>query len=184
MAVVAFVAAGSFASSMLLLVAYDRTQRSWLGWVESFAFLVLYVSLGVLVVGVHGDLVDGAPILVWISTIVGAAGAVVAVGAETATMFFRVPFTRVAALVTVAFGGILLWMAGLSAAGLIGDTLPPGLGWLGVAMVVTAIVVIGLMSRDLAVLRGERAPGPGELAGGAIPFLAVIVWLAWLGSVI
>lgn len=65
---------------------------------------------------------------------------VVTVGAETAILFFGVPFARMASLVTVAFGGILLWMAGLSVAGLVGGALPAGLGWLGVAMVALAIV--------------------------------------------
>lgn len=184
MAVVVLVAAGSFAGSMLLLVAYERTKRSWLGWAESLAFLVLYVSLGVLVVGLHRDFVDGAPALIWTSTIVGAAGAAVALGAETATLFFGVPFTRVATLVTVAFGAILLWMAGFSVAGLVGETLPTGLGWLGVSMVALAIFLMGLMARDPALLRGERAPAPGELAAGAIPFLAIVAWLVWLGLVL
>ncbi|NIV29471.1 MAG: hypothetical protein GWN58_08160, partial [Anaerolineae bacterium] len=115
------------------------------------------------------------------STIVGAAAAAVAVGAEATVLFLGVPFGRVAILVTVAFGGILLWMAGFSVAGLIGGILPAGLGWLGVATVAVAIVLMGSMARDPAVMRGDRIPNRGEMTVGAIPFLAIFAWLVWLG---
>lgn len=184
MAVVAWIAAGSFAGSMLLLVAYERTKRSWLGWAESLAFLLLYISLGVLIVGVHDDFVEAAPAVVWAATIVGVVGAAVALSAETATLFLDVPFRRVAIPVTAAFGGILLWMGGISVAGLIGETLPTGLGWLGVGMVALTVVLMGVMSRDPALLRSERVPTPGELAVAAVPFLAILSWLVWLGAVL
>jgi hypothetical protein len=183
-AVVAWIAAGSFVGSMLLLVAYFRTERTWLGWAESLAFLLLYISLGVLIVGVHGEFVESVPAVVWAATIVGVVGAAVALSAETATLFLDVPFGRVAIPVTAAFGGILLWMGGISVAGLIGETLPTGLGWLGVGMVALTVVLIGVMSRDPALLRSERVPTPGELAMAAVPFLAIACWLVWFGAVL
>ncbi|MFO7548709.1 MAG: hypothetical protein R6X29_07580 [Acidimicrobiia bacterium] len=181
MEIVAFVAAGSFVSSMVLLGAYQRSQRTWLGRAESYAFLVLYVSLAVLVVGLHGDFVAAAPLLVWTSTVIGAVGAVTCIAAESAALFYGVPFTRVAMIVTAAFGGVLLWMGGLSVAGLVSGALPSGLGWLGVGMVVVSALVIGVMARDRSLIRAERAPTPPEMAVGVVPFLGVAVWLVWLG---
>jgi hypothetical protein len=166
---------------MVLLGAYQRAQRTWLGVAESYAFLVLYVSLAVLVVGLHRHFVDAAPVLVWAASAIGAASAFTCVAASLATLFFGVAFTRVAIVVTVAFAGVLVWMAGLSAASLVTETLPSALGWLGVGSVIVAAIVIGLMTRDPSLLRAERAPTPSEMAVAILPFLGVAAWLVWLG---
>jgi hypothetical protein len=96
-------------------------------------------------------------------------------------LFFGVAFTRVAIVVTVAFAGVLVWMAGLSAASLVTGTLPSALGWLGVGSVIVAAIVLGLMTRDPSLLRAERAPTPSEMAVAILPFLGVAAWLVWLG---
>lgn len=48
---------------------------------------------------------------------------VVTVGVETAILFFGVPCTRLASLVTTAFAEVLLWIAGPSVATLVGGPL-------------------------------------------------------------
>lgn len=180
MAIVAFVAGGSFVSSMVTLGVFERTRKPWLGWAESYSFLLLYVSLGILVLGIHGDVVEAAPALVWVSTVLGLTGALTCVVAQLATLSFGVPFARVAVATTIGFGAILLWLGGVSAAGLIGEVLPVGLGWLGIAVVLAAGAVIGLMSRDRALIRGERAPTTAQMTAWAIPFVGIAIWLGWL----
>lgn len=180
MGVVALVAGGSFVSSMVTLGIFERTKKAWLGWAESYSFLVLYVSLTILVVGVHGDIVDSTPVLVWIATAIGLIGTLTCLSAQTATLFFGVPFTRVAVLTTIGFSGILLWLGGVSAAGVIGGSLPDGLGWLGIGVVLVSGSVIGLMSRDRALIRAERTPTTAEMTAGSVPFVGVVVWLVWL----
>lgn len=158
MAAAAFVAAGAFLASMALLTAYERTKSVWLGWAESYAFLILYLALGALVLGLHGDFVDAAPVLVWASTTVGALGVLGCLAGQTATLFCGVPFPRVAVLITVAFAGILLWMGGISGAVLAEGVLPAGLGWLGVGVVAVAVLIIAVMLRDPALVRGIAFP--------------------------
>ena len=184
MAAAAFIAAGAFIGSMALLGAYERTKREWLGWAESYAFLILYLALGALVLGLHADFADAAPVLVWASTIVGVLGVLGCLAGESATLFCGVPFPRVAVPVTVAFGGILLWMGGISGATLADGVLPAGLGWLGVGVVAVAVLIIAVMLRDPALVRGDRMPTAAEMVVAAVPFVAIAAWLAWLGAVL
>lgn len=184
MAAVAFTAAGAFVASMALLSAYERTKSRWLGWAESLAFLAMYLAFGVLVLGLHGDLVDAAPAVIWTATVIGTAGVATCLAGQLATLVFGVPFQRVAIPVTIGFMGILLWIGGASVAAVVGDPLPSGLGWLGVATIGVSALVIALMLRDPALARSQRMPTNFEMLVAAIPFAALVAWLVGLGVAI
>lgn len=112
----------------------------------------------------------------------GLAGALISLVGQVQVMFGGVPFGRIAMRQTLAFVGVLIWIAGLSWIVISEGGLPPGLGWLGLIAVIVGAAIIGLLTRDPTLMKAERAPKSSELALGVVPFLGIAVWLFWLGS--
>lgn len=177
---VAFVTAVAFIGAMAFLAIFMTTERRVFDALANWCFLVQYAGLGALIVALHRDYVDAAP-LVWVFTLVGMAGVIVSLVGQLSTMFFGVSFERIAVRQTAAFGGVLVWIAGIGVVVLLEGGLPDGLAWTGLGATVVAILLIGLMSRDPALMRGARKPTATEMAFAMLPILAIPVWLIWLG---
>lgn len=178
---VAFVAGVAFLGAMVFLTTYTRTNRNVYDTLENWSFLVLFLALAVLILDLHRRYVDQAPI-VWLFTVAGLAGALISLVGQVQVMFGGVPFGRIAMRQTLAFVGVLIWIAGLSWIVISEGGLPPGLGWLGLIAVIVGAAIIGLLTRDPTLMKAERAPKSSELALGVVPFLGIAVWLFWLGS--
>lgn len=91
-------------------------------------------------------------------------------------------FAKVAVVQTAAFAGVLVWMAAVSFMTIGDDALPVGTGWLGVITVLALVILLGLMSRDQALVKGQRNPTRNELAVAVLPLLALLVWFYWVGA--
>jgi hypothetical protein len=53
-----------------------------------------------------------------------------------------------------------------------------------VGVVAVAVLIIAVMLRDPALVRGDRMPTAAEMVVAAVPFVAIAAWLAWLGAVL
>jgi hypothetical protein len=179
--VVAFVAAVAFLTAIISLTAYTRTNRTLYDTLENWSFLVLFLAFAFLIFDLHRSYIDQAPII-WLFTVLGLAGTLISLVGQIQVMVGGVPFGRIAMRQTLTFGGILIWIAGLSWIVISEGGLPPGLGWLGLAAVVVGAAIIGLLTRDPTLMKGERAPKSGELVLGVVPFVGIAAWLIWLGT--
>jgi len=156
-----------------------------LGTLVAVSFLVAVVLAAVGSMArmpwVHGLFVDRVP-LVWLFTLLAIAALAVQLVNQVLVAVGVFKFPQVAILQTVAFAGVLVWMAAVSIMTFGDDALPVGTGWLGVITVLGAVALLGLMSRDKALVRGERNPTRNELIFAVLPLLALLAWFYWVGS--
>lgn len=114
-------------------------------------------------------------------TIVGVAAMVGAAVASVLAAAGRLTVSQLTAWQGGAFAVLFVWVAGVGAA-----RLPDGLGWLGVAAAALAFVacveIVRLARRlGLAGLEKVERPPPVAAAATLAAFVALPVWLVWLG---
>jgi len=171
----------SFLVAVVLAAVGSMARMPWVERISDLAFVTFYVSAGALVWAFHGLFVDRVP-LVWLFTLLAIAALAVQLVNQVLVAVGVFKFPQVAILQTVAFAGVLVWMAAVSIMTFGDDALPVGIGWLGVITVLGAVALLGLMSRDKALVRGERNPTRNELIFAVLPLLALLAWFYWVGS--
>ena len=138
-----------------LLLTFFVTGNEAADAISNWVFLIFYVLMAWTMVGLHRLYATRLPV-VWVLTLVG----LVAV---------------------VAFGGILVWMTGVSILVLVDGGLPTALAWLGVGVAVVTAVTLGAFAADRELLRGTRRPGPVLNAVSGVILLGLAGWIVWLG---
>ncbi len=176
---VTFLGAASFALGIVLLVVEFATKSELADRLSGAAFLGFEVLLIPAIFDVHRRYVDESA-LTWLGSAVGLIALAVLIVSGLLVLLGRVTFPQVALLQTGAFVGFIAWMAIVSVLILSLGGLPTALGWLGIAAVVVGLAVILAMTRDRALVRGEREPTRPEQLAGTVPCLALVAWLMWL----
>ena len=171
----------SFLVAVVLAAVGSMARMPWVERISDLAFVTFYVSAGALVWAVHGLFADRVP-LVWLFTLLAIAALAVQLVNQVLVAVGVFKFGKVAILQTVAFAGVLVWMAAVSIMTFGDDALPVGTGWLGVMTVLGTAVLLGLMSRDKSLVKGERNPTRNELIFAVLPLLALLAWFYWVGA--
>ena len=163
-----------------LLIAFFVTENETVDRASNWLFVVFYVFMGWTMIEVHGLYVDVAA-WAWVLTLIGVAVLAFLLVVQVLVALGGLDFRRVAIATTVGFVVILLWMLGASILIVAEGRLPTALGWLGVAVIGAAMVVLGISATDRELMMGEQTPGPLINALYGLVLVGVSVWLFWLG---
>ena len=181
MAAIGVLAGVFFALALGLLAVFFIAKSQLADSLSNWAFLAFEILMIPVMLEIHRRYVDQAA-LTWAVTVIGLAALVVLIVSGLLVVAGRVTFPQVSIPQTAAFAVFILWVAATSVLALAFGGLPAGLGWLGIAAVVVGLGAIAWISRDRALVRGERAPTGLEMMFGVVPFIAIAAWLIWLGA--
>ena len=173
--------AASFVVALVLTAVGTMARLRWVERISDLVFVVFYLSAGALIWGVHQRLADQIP-LMWFFTILALVALALQLVNQILVAVSVVTFAKVAIVQTVAFAVLLLWMGAVSVITVSIGELPQGLGWLGLLTVVGAVALLAVMSRDTALVKGERNPTRTELMVAVVPFVALTAWFYWAGA--
>lgn len=164
-----------------LLLTFFVTGSESADRAANWVFLAFYAVTGWTIVQVHNLFVDQTG-WIWSLTVLGILGVSISFLATLVVALGRVDFTRVAVVSTAAFGGVLVWMLGVSILVVALGVLPRALGWYGVIALSLSALFVGGISTDRAIMTGERRPGPVVNGVSALILLALVGWFIWLGT--
>lgn len=181
MAVIGILAGVTFSLALVLLAVFFVAQSRLADSLSNWAFLAFEILSVPVILEIHRRYVDDTS-LTWIATVLGLLAMAVLIVSGLLVVAGRVTFPQVAIPQTAAFALFSVWIAATSWLALAFGGLPAGLGWLGFVAIVLTLGTIGLMSRDRALVRGERPPTRPEMVMGVVPFIALAAWLLWLGA--
>lgn len=181
MALIGVLAGVALAAALSLLVAFFVAKSQLADRLSNWAFLAFEILSVPVILEIHRRYVDQAA-FTWVFTLAGLAAMAVLVVTGVLIVAGRVEFARVSYAQTGAFAMWLVWVAGTGYLVLAHGGLPVGLGWLALGAVVVGLGVIGWMSRDRALVRGEKTPTRTQMFLSTVPFIGLVGWLIWLGA--
>ena len=92
------------------------------------------------------------------------------------------PATTMPLVMTVGFLVLMLWMLLVSVVVILKGGLPSALGWFGVVVLLSAVIVVLFTSRDRELMMGDKIPSRAlSVVYGAV-LVGLTVWIVWLGA--
>jgi hypothetical protein len=174
-------AALAFGAALGLLAAFFATGNARFDRLAEWAFVAFALLAIPTMVAVAGHL-PADSLLTPLATVIGIVGALGLGLVELLVTLGIVDFRRIGAPATAAFLAVLVWIGAVSILAIAGGSLPAGLGWLGLASIAVAIVIVGLIVRTPGVLRGEREPSRPLAMSFGVPMAGIVAWMLWLAT--
>lgn len=171
----------AFGAAMCLLAAFFVTKDERYDRVAEWSFVVFGV-LGVPAAIAIADRLSGAGLASNVVAGLGIAGIGATALGELGTTLRLVDFRRVAAILSLAFLAILLWVAGASVLVLSTSAFPPGVGWLGIGTIAIVLVLfVAIVGRTPGMFTGAADPPRGPMVALFLPLIGIVAWLVWMG---
>lgn len=166
-------------AAILLLWRFFQTGDTRMDRLAEVGFVVFAVLAAPTILAV-GERFGDDPVR-RAATIGGVAGVVVLGLGELGSLLGLLDFRRIGAIVGLAFVVFLGWI-GVTSAGLLdGESLPAGLGWLGLGSIVVGVSTIVPLSLQTGREGGDTVPSGRRMLFVLLPIAGVVAWLIWLG---
>ena len=174
-------AALAFGAGLVLLATFFATRNARFDRLAEWAF-VGFAILSIPTLPAVADRLPAGSVVTPVVTAIGLAGAVGLGLAELLVTVGAVDFRRIGPAATLAFCAYLTWIGAVSVVAILGGRLPAALGWLGLASIVVAAVLVAAIVRTPGVLRGEREPSRTLSMAFGLPMLGIVAWMLWLAG--
>ncbi|HET9681535.1 MAG TPA: hypothetical protein VFP19_05800 [Candidatus Limnocylindrales bacterium] len=171
----------AFGTAMALLASFFVTKDERYDRAAEWSF-VAFGLLGVPAAIAIADRLSGAGPASNVVAGLGIAGIAATALGELGTTLGLLDFRRVAAILSLAFVAILLWVGGASVLALSTGAFPAAAGWLGLATIVVVLALfVAIAIRTPGMFTGAADPPRGPMVAFFVPLVGIVAWLVWMG---